>query len=173
VGLWFSKMLFNPLEGGFKTTANVIIGIFNALMSAVTFATNGLGDIFNKMTFSVPDWVPGIGGKKFGFSIPSFLSPKIPFLAQGAVLPANKPFLAMVGDQRHGTNIEAPLSTISEAVSLVMDDHTNALLSGMEASVGIQREILEAVLGIRIGDETIAHASERYYRKMAMAGGRN
>ena len=39
-----------------------------------------------------------------------------------AVLPANKPFLAMAGDQKHGTNIEAPLSTIQEAVALVMDD---------------------------------------------------
>jgi len=173
LGLWFSKMVFSPLEGGFKLSANVIIGIFNTLMSAVTLATNGLGQIFNKMSFSVPDWVPGIGGKKFGLSLPSFLTPRIPFLAQGAVLPANKPFLAMVGDQKHGTNIEAPLATISEAVSLVMDDHTNALLSGLEASVGIQREILEAVLGIRIGDETIARAGERYYRKMAMAGGNN
>lgn len=173
VGLWFASAFQRPLEGGFKTTANVIIGIFNALMAAVTFATNGLGDIFNKLNFSIPDWVPVIGGKKFGFSFPSFLSPKIPFLAQGAVLPANKPFLAMVGDQKHGTNIEAPLATIQEAVGLVMNDHTNAVLSGLEASVGIQKEILEAVLGIRIGDETIAHAGERYYRKMAMAGGKN
>ena len=173
VGLWFATMLQRPLEDGFKTTANVIIGIFNALMSAVTLATNGLGAIFNKMSFTVPDWVPGIGGKEFGFSIPSILSPKIPFLAKGAVLPANKPFLAMVGDQKHGTNIEAPLSTISDAVSLVMEDHTGAVLSGLEASVGVQREILEAVLGISIGDETIARAGERYYRKMAMAGGKN
>ena len=54
-----------------------------------------------------------------------------------------------------------------------MEDHTGAVLSGLEASVGVQREILEAVLGISIGDETIARAGERYYRKMAMAGGKN
>ena len=40
----------------------------------------------------------------------------IPQLAKGAVLPANKPFLAMVGDQKHGTNVEAPLDTIKQAV---------------------------------------------------------
>ncbi len=171
VALWFSKVLLNPLGNGFKVTANIIIGIFNTLMAVMTTAGNSLSSIFNKLSFKIPDWVPGIGGKSFGLSLPSFLSPKIPFLAQGAVLPANKPFLAMVGDQKHGTNIEAPLATIQEAVALVMDDHTNALLTGLEASVGIQREILEAVLGIRIGDETIARASERYYRKMAVAGG--
>ena len=44
----------------------------------------------------------------------------IPKLAQGAVLPANKPFLAMVGDQKHGTNVEAPLATIQEALANVL-----------------------------------------------------
>lgn len=46
----------------------------------------------------------------------------IPALAQGAVLPPNKPFLAMLGDQKSGTNIEAPLSTIKEAVRDVLSD---------------------------------------------------
>ena len=40
----------------------------------------------------------------------------IPKLATGAVIPANKEFLAVLGDQKHGTNIEAPLATIEEAV---------------------------------------------------------
>lgn len=46
--------------------------------------------------------------------------PSIPRLAQGAVLPANKPFLAMVGEQRHGTNVEAPLGTIKQALAEVL-----------------------------------------------------
>lgn len=40
----------------------------------------------------------------------------IPKLATGAVIPANKEFLAVLGDQKHGTNIEAPLGMIEEAV---------------------------------------------------------
>lgn len=40
----------------------------------------------------------------------------VPELAQGAVLEPNHPFMAIVGDQKHGTNVEAPLSTIQEAV---------------------------------------------------------
>jgi hypothetical protein len=47
-------------------------------------------------------------------------TPPVPQLANGAVLPANKPFLAMVGDQKNGTNIEAPLETIKQALSEVM-----------------------------------------------------
>lgn len=40
---------------------------------------------------------------------------EIPKLATGAVLPANREFLAVVGDQKHGTNVEAPLDTIRQA----------------------------------------------------------
>ncbi len=46
--------------------------------------------------------------------------PHIPYLAQGAVIPPNAPFLAMLGDQRSGTNIEAPLETIKQALAEVM-----------------------------------------------------
>lgn len=48
------------------------------------------------------------------------VSRMIPALARGAVLPANKPFLAIVGDQTSGTNVEAPLSTIKQAVREVL-----------------------------------------------------
>lgn len=45
----------------------------------------------------------------------------IPALAQGAVIPPNREFLAVLGDQKQGTNIEAPLSTIEQAVANVMN----------------------------------------------------
>lgn len=41
--------------------------------------------------------------------------PKIPRLAQGAVIPPNREFLAVLGDQRNGTNIETPLETMVQA----------------------------------------------------------
>lgn len=42
---------------------------------------------------------------------------KVPFLANGAVIPPNNPFLAVLGDQRSGYNIEAPLNVIQQAVA--------------------------------------------------------
>lgn len=50
---------------------------------------------------------------------------KLPALAKGAVLPANKPFLAVVGDQKHGTNIEAPLQTIVDAFNIALAQNGN------------------------------------------------
>ena len=62
----------------------------------------------------MPDWVPGIGGKKFGFSIDPI---SIPRLARGAVIPPNREFLAVLGDQKSGTNIEAPADLIRQIVA--------------------------------------------------------
>lgn len=103
--------------------------------------------------------------------LPLIPVPKIPYLAQGAVIPPNAPFMAMLGDQRHGTNVEAPLSTIQEAVALVMEDFTGGMMAGFEATVAVLREILEAILGIEIGDEVIANAVRNYNRKMTVVKG--
>ena len=154
-----------------KTAANGIIGFINFMLDGVVMGINRVIQSINKISFTVPDWVPLVGGEKVGFHIGTLKAPQIPYLAKGAVLPANRPFLAMVGDQHHGTNVEAPLATIQEAVANVMQDQTGAMMAGFEASVQVQRQILEAVLGIRIGDAVIANACDRYHRKMAVVKG--
>ena len=155
-----------------KSAVNGVITLLNQMVSRLVAALNAVVRAANKLSFTVPDWVPTIGGRKFGVNLPTVSAPQIPYLARGAVLPANKPFLAMLGDQRHGTNVEAPLQTIQEAVALVMEDQTAAILRGFEASVGVQKEILEAVLGIQIGDEVLGKAVSRYNRRLyAMQGG--
>lgn len=96
--------IWDALSGIVKGVVNIIIDVINGFISGI-----------NKINIDIPDWVPGVGGNSIGFNVP-----KIPKLAQGAVLPPNKPFLAMVGDQKHGTNIEAPLETIKQAVAEVL-----------------------------------------------------
>ena len=56
---------------------------------------------------------------------PSGFKSYIPFLAQGAVIPPNKQFLAVLGDQKSGTNIEAPLDTIKQALAEVLTVSNN------------------------------------------------
>ena len=154
-----------------KSAVNGVITLLNGMVSRLVSALNAVVKAANKLSFTVPEWVPAVGGKQFGVNLPTVSTPKIPNLAKGAVLPAGKPFLAVVGDQHHGTNVEAPLSTIQEAVALVMEDQTGAILRGFEASVGVQKEILEAVLGIQIGDEVLGRAVNRYNRRMAVIQG--
>jgi len=170
-GDWFGKNVREPFSKGFKSMVNGIIGFVNNLIAGVVSAANGIAGEINKLHFTAPDWVGGFGGKSVGFDFRTVNVPQIPYLAQGAVLPANKPFLAVVGDQRHGTNVEAPLATIQEAVAMVMNDQTSAILAGFATSVEVQREILQAVLGIQIGDDVIGNAMNRYQQKMKVLNG--
>lgn len=168
-GNW--KTAWDGIRLFLKSAVNGVITLLNSMVSRLVSALNAVVSVANRLSFTVPEWVPGIGGRHFGVSLPYVSTPSIPYLAKGAVLPAGKPFLAMVGDQRHGTNIEAPLSTIQEAVALVMEDQTGAILRGFEMTVGVQKEILEAVLGIQIGDEVLGRAVSRYNRRMNIING--
>ena len=104
-----------------KGVINTIIGGINGMISAVEAAINAIIGAINTLSWEIPSWVPGIGGYTFGFDVPYADFPRIPELAQGAVIPPNNPFLAVLGDQASGTNIEAPLDTIKQAVAEVMD----------------------------------------------------
>lgn len=112
--------VWDGIWGMIKGVINTIIGGINGMISAVENAINFVIDAINTLSWEIPDWVPWIGGETFGFDIPHVGFWKIPELAQGAVIPPNNPFLAVLGDQQSGTNIEAPLDTIKQALSEVM-----------------------------------------------------
>lgn len=99
------KRVINGILSGIQSMVNGIIGGFNSMIRAL-----------NHLHFSIPDWVPGLGGRSLGFNLSTISRVSLPRLATGAVLPANQPFLSVVGDQKHGTNIEAPLDTIKQAL---------------------------------------------------------
>ena len=79
--------------------------------------------------------------------------------------------MAMLGDQRHGTNIEAPIDTIKQAMAEVMGDMTGGMMAGFENNGMILREILSAIYGIDIGEDVIAGAVKSYQNKMAVVNG--
>lgn len=106
----------NGIVGAIKQSVNSIIGLINRMIEAVTGGVNSIFDKLNTFSIDIPDWVPELGGKHFGFDFQHFKAPKIPYLATGAVIPANAPFTAVLGDQKHGNNIEAPEALIRRIV---------------------------------------------------------
>lgn len=165
---WFQSGVLAALRDSFRSTVNSIIGFFNSMLRGITGGINNLISALNRVNIEIPDWVPDLGGSTFGIHLSSVQAPQIPMLAKGAVLPANRPFMAMVGDQRHGTNVEAPLDTIQQALALVMEDMTAGQTAGQEMVVAVLQQILEAVLGIRLGDGDIAMAVDRYNSRRAV-----
>lgn len=103
----------NLIYSIFKAPVNMVIALFNGLNRAIINAINGLVDGLNHI--KVPDWVPGIGGKGINLSHANYK--RIPYLAQGAVIPAGNPFLAVLGDQRKGNNLELPENLLRKIVS--------------------------------------------------------
>lgn len=160
------EQAINPLSLGFKGLGEGIAANMQSAMDAVTASVRAVAAVVSTVSnlkLTLPSGLPLVGGKTVSLNVPG--------LAQGAVLPANQPFLAMVGDQRSGTNVEAPLSTIQEAVAQVMEGYAMANLAGHEATVEVLREILQAVLGIEVGDSVIGAAAQRYNSKMAVVRG--
>lgn len=105
-----------------KNPINLIIGFINGMIDAMETAINFVIKGVNELSFKVPDWVPKIGGNKFGFDMSQVSFSNVPYLATGAVLPANNPFLAVVGDQTRGTNIEAPADLIKQMAKEAIEE---------------------------------------------------
>ena len=141
--------LWEGLTNGIKTAVNTVIGTVESMVNAIIKAINTL-------SWDVPDWVPGIGGSHWGFDIPEV---SLPRLAQGAVIPPNKEFMAILGDQKNGTNIEAPLTTIQDAVALVLQPY-------LERLIAITEDIYEKDMSVNIGDAEIARANIRGQRQL-------
>ena len=99
--------MFDSLATVLKNPVNIIIGLINGLVEGVAEGINAVISSLNKINIKVPDRVSKYGGKSFGFDLKKVSAPKIPFLASGAVIPPNAPFMAMSGDQRNGTNLES------------------------------------------------------------------
>lgn len=107
---------WNGIKRVFTGIATAIAGVFASVLNVIIRAINWIIAQINKIDISVPDWVPFIGGKGFNPNIKPLKEFQIPRLAQGAVIPANREFLAVLGDQKRGTNIEAPADLIRQIV---------------------------------------------------------
>ena len=160
--------VWDKMTNAIKTAVNGIIGFINRMISAVVTGINAVINALNGLSFDLPDI---FGGGHVGFNISTLTAPQIPYLAQGAVIPANREFLAVLGDQNHGTNVDAPLDTIKQAVAEVMEDLQAGQMAGFEAVVSVLREILSAVYGIELTDEDVGRAVQRWQRKQAIATG--
>jgi hypothetical protein len=102
------KKVVDAVFGGIKWwISNIIVPQFQLMFTVVKTIFNGIAMLWNntfgKLSFKVPSWVPGIGGK--GFEIPD-----IPMLAAGGIV--TNPTLAMIGEA--GPEAVIPLDRMGE-----------------------------------------------------------
>lgn len=118
--------IWDGVVGIFKGVINVVIDIINAIISGI-----------NKLHWEVPDWVPLIGGKEFGFNIP-----KIPKLARGGIV--DKPTYAMVGEA--GKEAVMPLERNTGWIDQLADKLADKIGGGGNG---------EMKLTVKLGEDTI------------------
>lgn len=113
--------IFKDIEGSIKIPINGIIKIVEFLINKIIEGINGLTSKLNTVGFDVKNPFNG-DVYKLGFDIPQLNTVYIPKLAQGAVIPPNKEFAAILGDQKSGVNIETPLETMIQAFRQVVSE---------------------------------------------------
>lgn len=139
--------VFNALLTIAKAPINAIIGVINGLISGVNLIIRGL----NKISIKIPDWVPALGGKSFGFNLREL--GKIAYLAKGGVLSSGS---AVVGENG------AELLTMSNGRAIVQpltNNHTtNQNYGGVTLNVygaaGQSVQELAEIIMDEIGDAT-------------------
>lgn len=137
---WLNTTFMSPIKEGFSEIREIFLNMLSGdlnLGEVATGVASSFKDMINKIISGFNSMLVNIFGEintiitklkttsifgKYPFENMKviFPVPQIPQLAQGAVLPPNRPFMAVVGDQKNGTNIEAPLATIQEALANVL-----------------------------------------------------
>lgn len=153
---WFKSKVLDPIKNGFKSFGNGIISYYEGIANLAIKAVNKIIGAVNKIKFNIPDWVPVIGGKKWGFNINTVKEVKLPRLADGAVFKGNDPYMAIVNDQKHGVNVESPLATIVEAMETALrtSDYSGSSTTDVNISFGGTLSALARVLNPYIEAET-------------------
>lgn len=107
--------MLEKLKGILNTMLEIVEKTINLFVHAINSISGKLSGALSDI--EIPEW---LGGGTINVNIPELSDVHIPRLAQGAVIPPNKEFLALLGDQKSGTNIETPLATMVEAFKQAM-----------------------------------------------------
>ena len=143
------KKAWNGVLDILKGVWNLIVGTVEGAINFIIDGINLLISALNKIHFEAPDWVPLVGGKSFGINITPVSRVSLPRLASGAVIPPNREFMAVLGDQKSGTNIETPLATMVQAFKQAMNETGG--MGGRQITVVMQldhRELGRAVYSL-------------------------
>lgn len=163
------RNVWDGIQNTVRGAVNVVIGLVNSMIQAITAGVNGAIGMLNRLQLTVPDWVPLLGGKQFGFSLNPVTAPQIPYLASGGVI--RQPTLAMMGEYAGASSdpeIAAPQSAIAQAVSDANGDVVDAVLTAAQQIIDAIRENGG---GVVIGDEVIGRAVRRYNSRQAVITG--
>ena len=164
--------IFTGMWNGIKGVINTILGGVESLGNGVVKGINTVINALNRLSFDVPDWIPGIGGNTFGFNIPTLSPISIPRLAEGAYVKANTPQLAMIGDNKTQGEIVAPEGKLQELLDKAQKtSSSDELVSIMSQVLEYLKMIYEAISGLELSTELDARTMITWLKNNVSRGG--
>jgi hypothetical protein len=175
-----AKKAFSSFVSGLKTIArapvNALMAIFEGLANGVIRAWNRVKKAINSLNLKVPDWVPGIGGKKIGFNLKMTSEISLPRFASGG-FPEDGTFRAshgeIMGRFDNGKSVVANNKQITDGISAAVyqgNRENNNLLREQIKQLERQNELLSAILAKEGLSKDVlfesVRQSEREYRRM-------
>lgn len=150
VASWIKTNVLAPIKTAFSTFWEGIKKVCNSILSGIETMVNGIVKginrtikALNSLDFDIPDWVPGLGGKSFGLSLPSISEVALPRLAEGGYVKKNTPQLAMIGDNKHQGEVVAPEGKLLEMARLAAESNSGNLAAVIAAIERLKEAILE------------------------------
>lgn len=164
------KGIWDTFYGIVKSPINLVIGAINAMISGIEKGINYVIGAINKLSFDVPDWVPGIGGQTWGFSIGKVKFGRIPKLEEGGI--AYGDTLVNVAEYvgaRANPEVIAPLDKLNgmiyDGISELMKNNTNNQFNPNDYDIVTEVEL-------KVGEEQIAKATAKGKAKIEKKTGR-
>ena len=115
--------IFNGIWGFLKGIINNILGGIEGMANGVVKGINTVINAMNKLKFNIPDWVPELGGKTFGFNIPNVNMVSLPRLKTGSVLYEETAFIGgEYSGARSNPEIVSPVNLIYETQKRAIED---------------------------------------------------
>ena len=148
--------IFNGIWNTIKKIINSILGGIEGMANGVVNGVNLVIRTLNRLKFTIPDWVPGLGGKTFGFNLSEMNKITLPRLAKGNV--AYDKTLAIFGEYAGASNnpeITTPQNIMRDTFEDVLSNYGD---NGQPVHVTIQ------YLGKEIFDDTIDYINSRTRR---------
>lgn len=156
--------IFNGIWSSIKGVINSIIGGIESMANAVIKGINSMIKALNNLSFDVPDWVPGIGGKTFGFNIPTISTISIPRLATGGVV--DQATVAMIGEA--GKEAVVPLENntgwmdkIAARIGEIISVNLQAIVGEMDG--GDEWQTIHTV--VKLDGKTLVEQTDKFRRR--------
>lgn len=161
VATWFDEHVIQPIVGFFEDMWEGIKGVINGILAGVEAVVNGFVaainwviDGLNKISFDVPDWVPGIGGKTLGFNIKHVAEVSLPRLEKGGLVNAGQLFIANeAGPELVGQYGNKSAVMNNEQIVKSVSDGVYAANAEQTALIREQNSLLREMVGLLASGE--------------------